>query len=116
MSLRITLILGIALALTASLVCGCALLYWHAVNKVDTEMTAALAVGEHTVRNAVNDMERAVTPSEDFATLVKSLDGDRHLRALLLAPHGAVFARSAQCRRRIPHRIGFSECWYASPA
>lgn len=94
MSLRITLILGITLVLTASLACGGVLLYWHAVNKVATEMSAALAVGERTVRNAVNDIERAIAPNEDFATLVKSLDGDRHLRVLLLAPHGAVLAQS----------------------
>jgi two-component system sensor histidine kinase UhpB len=94
MSLRVTLVLGIALILTTSLVCGGALVYWHAVNKVDTEMSAALAVGDQTVRNAVSDIERAAPPSQDVASLVKSLDGDRHLRATLMAPHGAVLSRS----------------------
>jgi two-component system, NarL family, sensor histidine kinase UhpB len=94
-SLRLTLFLGIVLLVTTSLVCGGVLLYWHAVHKVDTEMNAALTVGERTVRNAVADIERAEVPSQDFAALVKSLDGDRHLRATLVAPHGAILARSA---------------------
>ena len=46
MSLRLTLFLGIVLLVTTSLVCGGVLLYWHAVNKVDTEMNAALTVAE----------------------------------------------------------------------
>ena len=94
MSLRTTLILGIALVLAVSLLCGGALVYWHAVNKVDTEMRAAMGVGERTVRNAVEDMKRATSPLQDMASLVKSLDGDRHLRATLLAPDGTVSARS----------------------
>jgi len=94
MSLRATLIFGIALVLTTSLICGGALLYWHMVNKVDTEMNAALNVGDRTIRNAVEDMQKAVDAPQDLATVVKSLDGDRHLRATLIAPHGAVLARS----------------------
>lgn len=102
LSLRASLLLGTALVLLASLICGGVLIYWHAVSKVAEEMTAALNVGERTLRNGVADMERLTSPPQDLATLVKSLDGDRHLRATLIAPHGAVLARSTPLRSSEP--------------
>lgn len=94
MSLRASLILGIALVLTTSLICDGVLVYWHAVNKVDTEIRAALAVGRRTMLDAVS-VRRDGTPLPDYVALMRSLDGDRHLRATLLAEHGEVLARSS---------------------
>lgn len=94
MSLRIRLILWIGAVLTTSLVLGSVLVYWHAVRKVDTEMRAALHVGERTIRNAVNDVEEAAAPLRHLQLLVANLNGDRHLRATLIAHDGSALARS----------------------
>jgi two-component system, NarL family, sensor histidine kinase UhpB len=94
MSLRATLILWIGLVLIASLFVGGVMVYWHAVRKVDVEMRAAIAVGEHMVHNAVDDVEEAATPLRQLRLLVGDLDGDRHLRATLVSANGAVLARS----------------------
>jgi two-component system, NarL family, sensor histidine kinase UhpB len=94
MSLRATLILWIGLVLIASLFVGGAMVYWNAVRKVDVEMRAAIAVGEHTVHNAVDDEEEAAAPLRQLRLLVADLDGDRHLRATLVAANGTMLARS----------------------
>ncbi len=95
MSLRATLILWIGLVLVASLSIGGILVYWHAVQKVDVEMRAAMSVGEHTIHNAVDDEEEVAAPLRQLRLLVADLDGDRHLRGTLLSPNGSVLARSS---------------------
>jgi hypothetical protein len=57
-------------------------------------MRATLAVGEHTVHNAVDDAEEAAAPLRQLRLLVDDLDGDRHLRTILTAANGTVLARS----------------------
>ncbi|HUI62400.1 MAG TPA: hypothetical protein VLX90_19390, partial [Steroidobacteraceae bacterium] len=94
MSLRATLILWIGLVLVASLLFGGVLVYWHAVQKVDVEMRAAITVGEHTIHNAIDDAEEAAAPLRQIRLLVGDLDGDRHLRATLSSASGAILARS----------------------
>jgi two-component system, NarL family, sensor histidine kinase UhpB len=94
MTLRARLMLWIGLVLIASLLLGGVLVYWHAVRKVDVEMHAAIEVGEHTIRNAVDDVEGAATPLRQLELLVADLDGDRHLRAMLIAPDGSLVAHS----------------------
>ena len=95
MTLRATLILWIGLVLVASLSVGGVLVYWHAVQKVDVEMRAAIAVGEHTIHNATDDAEETAVPLRQLRLLVADLDGDRHLRATLYSPKGTVIARSS---------------------
>jgi two-component system, NarL family, sensor histidine kinase UhpB len=107
MSLRATLILGITLVLLVSLTCGSVLVYWHAVSRVDTEMHAALAVGEHTILSAVDDMKQDVVAPLQLISLVRSLDGDRHLRATLIAKDGAILARSAPLTSAEPAPLWF---------
>jgi two-component system, NarL family, sensor histidine kinase UhpB len=94
MSLRARLILGIGLVLLASLILGSVLVCWQAARKVDTEMGAALAVGERTVSNAVAEAQRAAEPWYRLKVLVSNLDGERHMRATLIGPRGEVLARS----------------------
>jgi two-component system sensor histidine kinase UhpB len=94
MSLRTRLIVGIGFVLLASLVLGSALVCWQAARKVDIEVGAALNVGERTVRNWVDEAERASDPQRRLTVLVSDLDGDRHLRATLLDTRGAVLTRS----------------------
>ncbi len=94
MSLRTTLAVGLGSILLFSLICGSALVYWHAVDKVATEMDAALVVGEQTIRNTLANMRQGALVPTELTTIVKGLDGDRHLRAELLAADGSVLARS----------------------
>ncbi len=94
MTLRARLMLWIGLVLIASLLLGGVLVYWHAVRKVDVEMHAAIEVGKHTIQNGVDGVEEAATPLRQLELLVADLDGDRHLRAMLIGSDGTRIARS----------------------
>jgi two-component system sensor histidine kinase UhpB len=94
MSLRTRLIVGIGLVLLTSLILGSALVCYQAARKVNTEMDAAIHVGERTVRNVLEEAQATPDPLHGLSMLVGSLDGDRHLRATLLDAKGAVLARS----------------------
>jgi two-component system sensor histidine kinase UhpB len=98
MTLRTTLIVWIGLVLLASLLFGSALIYWHAVRKVNVEMHAALEVGQRTVHNAIDEVEGAPDPVQRLRLLVTDLDGDRHLRATLIGTDGSILARSTPLR------------------
>jgi two-component system sensor histidine kinase UhpB len=67
-----------------SLVAGSAFTYWHAVEKIETEMRAAIAVGGRIAHNAVDDAEEATDPRRRLELLVANFHGDRHLRASLV--------------------------------
>ncbi len=84
MSLRLRLILSITLVLLATLGVGSTLIYQHAVEKVDTEMRAAIAVGGRIVQNAVDDAEEVTNPRRRLELLVADFNGDRHLKASLI--------------------------------
>jgi two-component system, NarL family, sensor histidine kinase UhpB len=92
-TLRLRLVMRIALVLIASLMLGSVAVYWHAVRKVDTEMRAALTVGKHTVHNVV-DEDGSTDPQRRLRTLVADFDDDRHLRASWVDRDGAVVAAS----------------------
>jgi hypothetical protein len=55
---------------------------------------AAIKVGEHAIHNGVDDLEESATPRRWLTQLVADLDGDRHVRAMLVAPACTVIARS----------------------
>ena len=83
MSLQQRLILSIGLSLLATLAFGSALAFWHAAHQVETEMQAAMAVGEHIVKNAIDDArldERLRNPER----LITEFNGNRHLQATLI--------------------------------
>src|SRR5215469_13923252 len=94
MTLRLRLVMSIALVLMASLMLGSIAVYWHAVRKVDTEMRAALTVGKHTVHNAIDEVDEATDPQRRLRTLMADFDGDRHLRASWVDRDSAVVAAS----------------------
>ncbi len=98
MSLRSRLLVSILLTLLLSLTAGGAFTYWHAVAKIETEMNAAIGVGSRIAHNAVDDWEEATDPARRLALLVADFEGDRHLRATLVAPDGKV-VRSSQVAR-----------------
>jgi two-component system, NarL family, sensor histidine kinase UhpB len=94
MTLRLQLVIRIALILIASLGLSSVAIYWHAVGKVEIEMRAAILVGEHTVNNAIADLNESANPPHWVRVMVAGFDGDRHLRASLMAPSGIAVATS----------------------
>jgi two-component system, NarL family, sensor histidine kinase UhpB len=93
-TLRLRLVMWIALVMIASLALGSVAVYWHAVRKVETEMRAALTVGKHTVHNVIDEVDEAANPQRRLQMLVADFDGDRHLRASLLDANNAAVAAS----------------------
>ncbi len=83
MSLRNRVLFSIFITLLLSLVAGGAFTYWHALKKIETEMSAAIAVGGRFAHNAVDDAEEPINPQRRLDLLVADFDGDRHLRATL---------------------------------
>jgi two-component system, NarL family, sensor histidine kinase UhpB len=94
LSLRLRLIASIAGVLAFTLIVGCLLIYFDAVQKVDTEMQAAISVGVRTVQNATDDAEEAVNPLRQLELLIQDFDGNRHLQAFLMDERGLPIARS----------------------
>jgi hypothetical protein len=83
-SLRLRLIVSITLGLLASLAFGGALTFWHAAHQVQTEMQAAIAVGEHIARNVVDDSKLSTDRRQRLDRLIAEFDGNRHLQAFLV--------------------------------
>jgi two-component system, NarL family, sensor histidine kinase UhpB len=87
MTLRLQLVIQIASVLIASLALSCVAIYWHAVRKIEIEMHAAQIVGEHAIDNTVADLNASVSPPHSLRVMIAGFDGDRHLRASLMAPN-----------------------------
>ena len=92
-SLQQRLTLSIGLALLATLAFGSALAFWHGAHQVQIEMQAAMAVGQHIVRNAIDDARQDEHPRNP-ERLIAEFNGNRHLRALLIDEDGRVKAAS----------------------
>ncbi|MBL8565460.1 MAG: HAMP domain-containing protein [Hyphomicrobiaceae bacterium] len=97
MTLRLKLILSIALCALASFALGAATIYVQASHKVETEMSAALAAGTRIALKAEAEAEMAGGPDaarQRLAQLVAGFDGHRHLRAYLVDASGGRLAAS----------------------
>jgi two-component system sensor histidine kinase UhpB len=97
-SLRTQLLGTIGLVLLGTLLLGSIMTYWHALRKIDTEMSAAIAVGARITHNAADDAEEVTNPARRLQLLVADFDGDRHLQASLIGPDGSVVAKSELAR------------------
>ncbi len=95
MSLKFRLILWVALMLLISLTLGAGLAWWNATHSVETEMEAALTVGRQTVRAVIPHVGGDQNAADALRQLVGTFDGNRHLRASLLAPDGSAVTRSS---------------------
>ncbi len=85
-SLSATLIRNISIVLILTLVLTGALTYWHAATKVETEVDAALAIAERSVRKLVQEFAHDDNPRLQLVRLVRVFDGNRHVRATLVEP------------------------------
>jgi two-component system sensor histidine kinase UhpB len=95
MSLQMRLLGCVALALVVSLALGGAIASWNASRSARAEMRGALAIGEQTVRHALDDLPRSTDPRSDLERLIAAFDGDRNLRASFLAVTGNDGGRAA---------------------
>lgn len=94
MSLRRRLMVLLGAVLLLSLLGGGVLTYWHAVRKIEIEMASALKIGEQAVQDAVAPLADVDDPQAQLIRLVKSFDGDRHMRISLIAQSGTVVMQS----------------------
>ncbi|WP_374305625.1 hypothetical protein [Methylocella sp.] len=94
MSIHARFALSVSLVLLVSLLVGAALTYEHVIDKVRTEIQAALLVGAHTAANATDDREESINPESRLRLVVNDFNGDRHLRAILSAPDGTILEQS----------------------
>lgn len=94
MSLHIRLIASIVIVLLVSFCVGGAAAGWHAIRSVRTEVQAALAGGARALRNGLDELPQARDREDELAPLVRTFDGDRHIRAMLLDAAGRLRAAS----------------------
>jgi two-component system, NarL family, sensor histidine kinase UhpB len=94
MSLRFRVVLAIVLVLCAGSAVGIAVAGWQARAALDEELGAALTSGQQRLKSAVADLGRSENPHRLLARLVRSLDGDRHLKVEEVAPDGRVLLAS----------------------
>lgn len=102
MSLRRRLIAVILLILPLSLLFGGVLTYWHAQDKVATEMTAAVALGETTIRDVMATWPPATDTWEQASRLVHTFDNERHFRVSLIDQAGEAVVESKVARPSVP--------------
>jgi two-component system sensor histidine kinase UhpB len=84
MSLRLRLIISIGLGLVASVAFGGIFALWDAARQVETEMRAAIAVGEHITRSTIGDSGERPDRNQRLEHLIREFDGNRHLRAAVI--------------------------------
>jgi two-component system sensor histidine kinase UhpB len=94
MSLRVRIVIAIALLFLTGSAVGLALAGWQADKVLREELVAAMAGGRLTVAGAVQSLPRSEDPAGDLARLVASFDGARHLRASLSGAAGDTLAVS----------------------
>jgi two-component system sensor histidine kinase UhpB len=91
MSLQLRLIGTVTLLLLLSLAAGAGLLSMHAKSVVDLEVRTAFDGARHAVSNTLkSDVEHTVT----LRQVVKSFEGQRHVRAALVNEAGKVIVQS----------------------
>jgi len=93
-SLRLSLILGIFALVLVTFGMGAAAVYVNAASKVETEMKAAVAVSGQLMKRAVATIGPPYSGREVLDRLVQTFDGDRHVQAVLIGPHGVVLSAS----------------------
>lgn len=106
MTLRLKLVLSIALAALLAMLLAAAAIYVQASHQVETEMNAALEAGARVAAKAAAEQQRgSIEPAEArrrLATIVAEFDGYRHLRARLTDAGGTELAVSTVATPELP--------------
>ncbi len=90
MSLRLRVVVAIAVLLLTGSIVGTALAGWQANQVLREELAAALAGGRQTVEGAYGSLARSDDADRDLGRLIGAFDGERHLTATLLDGQGRV--------------------------
>lgn len=102
MPLRHRLLGFIAALLVASLLVGSYLKYRQALAKIELEMSSAIAVAEHNVRDAVVQSLPGPLSFSDIERIVTSFNGDRHVRAAYVIQDGTTSLQSLPRLAELP--------------
>lgn len=108
MSLRLRVVVAIAVLMLTGSIVGTALAGWQANQVLHEELTAALAGGRNTVASAFDSLARSDDPARDVDRLVTAFDGNRHLKASLVDGRGRILRQS----RPLPSRP--APPWFAA--
>jgi len=93
-SVSLRLFATIALIFLLSSAGGALIGYYDARQRIDTELNAAMVVGQASAERAVTALSRSFRPASHLTEFVSLFDGDRHLRASLLGPNDYVIFQS----------------------
>jgi two-component system sensor histidine kinase UhpB len=94
MSLRNRLLSAILLALLISFTIGAGLSVWQARHGVQAEQSAALANARQNTLAALADLPAGAGQAAELRRIVGAFDGNRHVRAALVAAGGTLLASS----------------------
>ncbi len=83
MPLRLLLVRSIAAIFLATLALSTLLVFWRTYEKVEADMSAALAAGQRAVANAADESDGITQPSWRLEHIVANFNGDRNVRATL---------------------------------
>lgn len=98
MSLRVRIVLAIAVVLFFGAVVGVGVAGWQAKEVLHEELSAALLGGRQTIASAFEDLPRSNHPERDLRQLIATFDGNRHLAASLADPTGQLQLASRSAR------------------
>ncbi len=109
MSLRARVVLLIGLVLLTGVLAGSLFAGFQARRGLAEELNAGMAGARQTVAGAYEDLGRSDHPSRDLRQLTATFDGNRHVRATLVAMDGAVVAASSVVKPKTP-----APAWFAA--
>lgn len=94
MSLRGRLAATIALLTVVILIVGGVMSYIRAQHRIAAEMAAARSVAANGITRLIAALPGSAAPQRDLESLVRTFDGDRHVRLLLIDAFGGVRLQS----------------------
>lgn len=94
MTLRLRILLLIALVMMASIALGALVAGWEVRRALDAELAAGMAGARQTVTSAFEDLPHSDHPERDLGQLIATFDGNRHVAAALRAADGRLLAQS----------------------
>ena len=88
MPLRLRVVLLIGLVLLVSMALGALVAGYQVRGALSAELAAGLSGARQTAASAFEDLPRSDHPARDLRQLVATFDGNRHVRAMLVAAGG----------------------------
>lgn len=89
MSLRQRLLTNVALVLALSVIIGALTTYWHAADKIQTELHSAFVVGAQVLEDGVNGLDGSPNPYRSLISIIEQFNSGRHLTVSILDGSGA---------------------------